>query len=336
MNKSEFGKNSPKILKSPDQNKDQSYFLWQIKKKDLNKILFPIGDFENKSAVREFAIQNNLITATKKDSQGLCFVGQTNVKQMLWQILGQKVGLILTISEEYKLESELGFEVKNKKFEKLESDNSNNLLNSKTELKNQIQKPKIIKSQKTLAKIVSQIESKSQSKSNLEKTIKRQNSTSNNQNINFIEYKILKNLTKEIIEKLVELKKYFVIAKTENGKNKTKIDSDLEMQKPENKSWDKNDKISESQNENPKLENAEKTKICTKFYQILNLHSGAFVYTIGQRQGLNLSGGPWFVSLIDITANTVFVSSEKMAKEEIYTKKILVKNLNWQNLPDFN
>ena len=327
MRKLKLDKSSPKILKSLDPNKDQSYFLWQIKKKYLNKILFPIGDFENKTAVREFAVQNNLITATKKDSQGLCFVGQTNVKQMLWQILGQKVGLILTISEECKLE----FEAKNKRFEKLKPGNSKNLLN---------QKSKIIKSQKSLAKIISQIESKAHSKSNLEKTKKNQKSIKNDQNINFIEYKLLKNITKENIEKLVELKKYFVIAKTENWKNKNKIGNNLEMQNLKNKSWDKNDKIienqNESQNRNPELENTEKTKICTKFYQILNLHSGAFVYTIGQRQGLNLSGGPWFVSLIDITANTVFVSSEKMAKQEIYTKKILVKNLNWQNLSDFN
>jgi len=48
---------------------------------------------------------------------------------------------------------------------------------------------------------------------------------------------------------------------------------------------------------------------------------------------LVLSGGPWFVSAIDIANNTVFVSSEGEAKTEIYTKKILVKNLNWQVLP---
>ena len=303
MSKSKLIANSAKILKSLDQNKDQSYFLWQIKKKYLGKILFPIGDFENKSKVREFAVQNNLITANKKDSQGLCFVGQTNIKEMLWQILGQKVGLILTI----------------------ESKEPKNSINLENKTKNQNQNKKlIIKSQKTLEKIILQIDSKTGSKNaNL-----AQKSSKNSQNINPIEYKILKKLTKENIENIVRLKKYFIIAKSENCKKLIKIEKNLET-----KVLDKNLSLKILDNKNTK-KNTKKTEQLIKFYQILSLHSGAFVYTIGQRQGLNLSGGPWFVSLIDINANTVFVSDQN-AKEEIYTKKILVKNLNWQNLPDF-
>ncbi len=303
MSKSKLIVNSAKILKSLDQNKDQSYFLWQIKKKYLGKILFPIGDFENKAKVREFAVQNNLITANKKDSQGLCFVGQTNVKEMLWQILGQKVGLILTIKSK-------------------ELENSINLEN-----KTKNQNPKlIIKSQKTLEKIILQIDSKTSSKNVSKNTNLTKNRPKNSQNINLIEYKILKKLTKENIENIVRLKKYFIIAKSENCKKPIKIEKNLETE-----ILDKNISLKILDNKNTKINTNEPKKLII-FYQILSLHSGAFVYTIGQRQGLNLSGGPWFVSLVDINANTVFVSGQN-AKEEIYTKKILVKNLNWQNLP---
>lgn len=303
MNEVKLDKISPKILKSPDQNKDQSYFLWQIKKKNLPKILFPIGDFENKTKVREFAMQNNLITATKKDSQGLCFVGQTNVKEMLWQILGQKTGLILTVCQDFYKE--------NNQLENQGSSSAGNSANStnlgkvqnQSQAKNQNQKIEIIKNQKTLEKIILQIDSKLNSKSLNKNQEIAKKTQKTNQKTNLIEYKILKKLPQEIVEKLVKLKKYFVIVKNENEKNKSE-------------------------------KNLEKNEII-KFYKILNLHNGAFVYTIGQRQGLNLSGGPWFVSLVDIIANTVFVSGEKGAKEEIYTKKILVKNLNWQNLPSF-
>jgi tRNA-uridine 2-sulfurtransferase len=83
------------ILRSKDANKDQSYFLWQIKKEQLGKILFPVGEFENKTQVREYAKENGLITASKPDSQGLCFIGQTPLREMLLQTLGEKIGNIL-------------------------------------------------------------------------------------------------------------------------------------------------------------------------------------------------------------------------------------------------
>ena len=99
------------LLKAKDPAKDQSYFLWQIKKEQLSKILLPVGEFENKAKVREFAEENGLITAAKKDSQGLCFVGQTSLSQMLLESIGRKNGLIITkINTNDK--TELDFEAK--------------------------------------------------------------------------------------------------------------------------------------------------------------------------------------------------------------------------------
>jgi tRNA-uridine 2-sulfurtransferase len=89
------------IARAKDQNKDQTYFIWQIKKVQIPKILFPVGDFEDKSKVREYAESRGLITSSKPDSQGLCFVGQTSLREMLLSVLGKKVGDILVyLSEE--------------------------------------------------------------------------------------------------------------------------------------------------------------------------------------------------------------------------------------------
>jgi tRNA-uridine 2-sulfurtransferase len=84
------------IARAKDQNKDQTYFIWQIKKDQIPKILFPVGDFENKSKVREYAESKGLITSSKPDSQGLCFVGQTSLREMLLSVLGKKAGDIFT------------------------------------------------------------------------------------------------------------------------------------------------------------------------------------------------------------------------------------------------
>lgn len=71
-----------KIYKGSDSNKDQTYFLWGINKEILPHIIFPIGDIE-KSEVRKLAKKYDLPTATKKDSQGICFVGPLKVRQFL-------------------------------------------------------------------------------------------------------------------------------------------------------------------------------------------------------------------------------------------------------------
>ncbi len=71
-----------KMLAGIDNSKDQSYFLWNIRKECLQKMLLPIGKYTKKE-VREIAEKNNLPTAKKADSQGLCFIGDVDLKSFL-------------------------------------------------------------------------------------------------------------------------------------------------------------------------------------------------------------------------------------------------------------
>lgn len=71
-----------KIFKGKDQDKDQSYFLWGVESKMVEKILFPIGDLR-KAEVRQLAKKYRLPTANKKDSQGICFIGPLKVRKFL-------------------------------------------------------------------------------------------------------------------------------------------------------------------------------------------------------------------------------------------------------------
>ncbi|MDH4403379.1 MAG: tRNA 2-thiouridine(34) synthase MnmA [Flavobacterium sp.] len=84
------------LLAGVDTNKDQSYFLCQLSQEQLAKSLFPIGEL-TKPEVREIAAQMNLITADKKDSQGLCFIGKVRLPEFLQQKLEKKEGLIVQI-----------------------------------------------------------------------------------------------------------------------------------------------------------------------------------------------------------------------------------------------
>jgi tRNA-specific 2-thiouridylase len=84
------------LLAGADKNKDQSYFLCQINQEQLSKALFPIGALE-KSEVREIALKHDLVTATKKDSQGLCFVGKIALPTFLQQQLAPKLGNVIEI-----------------------------------------------------------------------------------------------------------------------------------------------------------------------------------------------------------------------------------------------
>jgi tRNA-uridine 2-sulfurtransferase len=84
------------LLSGTDQNKDQSYFLCQVTDNQLSKILFPIGDME-KSEVRRIAKEQELVTAEKKDSQGLCFIGKVKLPDFLQQQLKIKEGNIVEI-----------------------------------------------------------------------------------------------------------------------------------------------------------------------------------------------------------------------------------------------
>ena len=88
-----------KLLRGLDSNKDQTYFLCQLNKKQLEKALFPIGDLEKKD-VRRIAKEHNLTIATKKDSTGVCFIGERNFKEFLKNYLPAKPGNIETLSGE--------------------------------------------------------------------------------------------------------------------------------------------------------------------------------------------------------------------------------------------
>ena len=85
-----------RLLAGKDQNKDQSYFLCQLSQAQLGRALFPIGDLQ-KSEVRAIAKELGLVTAEKKDSQGLCFVGKVRLPEFLQQQLAAKKGDIIQI-----------------------------------------------------------------------------------------------------------------------------------------------------------------------------------------------------------------------------------------------
>ena len=85
-----------KLLAGKDNHKDQSYFLCQLSQAQLSKALFPIGEL-TKPEVREIAKEADLITAEKKDSQGLCFIGKVRLPEFLQQKLQPKEGVIVQI-----------------------------------------------------------------------------------------------------------------------------------------------------------------------------------------------------------------------------------------------
>lgn len=83
-----------KLLAGTDINKDQSYFLWRIQREQLSHLLFPVGGMK-KLEVRRIAKNFGLITADKKDSQGLCFVGKVDMKEFLSHYIKPKKGQVL-------------------------------------------------------------------------------------------------------------------------------------------------------------------------------------------------------------------------------------------------
>ncbi len=89
-----------RLLAGADPNKDQSYFLCQLSQKQISKALFPIGEIL-KPEVRRIAEEQDLATATRKDSQGICFVGKVDLPTFLQQKLTAKNGDIIEIPEEY-------------------------------------------------------------------------------------------------------------------------------------------------------------------------------------------------------------------------------------------
>jgi tRNA-specific 2-thiouridylase len=94
------GKTIYQLKAGADNNKDQSYFLCQLSQEQLAKALFPIGNL-TKPEVREIAAQMDLITAEKKDSQGLCFIGKVRLPEFLQQKLQPKEGIIIQIDKNH-------------------------------------------------------------------------------------------------------------------------------------------------------------------------------------------------------------------------------------------
>jgi len=87
----DHSKKEPILLRAKDQNKDQTYFLSQLRTEQLKNVLFPIGELD-KPMVRKIALEQGLITATKKDSTGICFIGERHFSQFLANYLPAQPG----------------------------------------------------------------------------------------------------------------------------------------------------------------------------------------------------------------------------------------------------
>lgn len=90
-----------KMLRGVDGNKDQTYFLSQLSQEQLQKVMFPLGNL-TKPEVRKIAAEHHLATAKKKDSMGICFIGEKNFKQFLSQYLPAQPGEMRTLDGEVK------------------------------------------------------------------------------------------------------------------------------------------------------------------------------------------------------------------------------------------
>ena len=84
------------LLRGLDKNKDQTYFLSQLKQEQIENILFPVGEME-KPEVRKIAEEAGLSTARKKDSTGICFIGEKNFKEFLTRYLPAKKGKMIDL-----------------------------------------------------------------------------------------------------------------------------------------------------------------------------------------------------------------------------------------------
>ncbi len=110
------GKEIYQLLAGKDNNKDQSYFLCQLSQKQLAKSLFPIGEL-TKPEVRKIALDLDLVTAEKKDSQGLCFIGKVRLPEFLQAQLKPKEGVIVQIPNDAKILQKTLPEFENKEAE---------------------------------------------------------------------------------------------------------------------------------------------------------------------------------------------------------------------------
>ena len=96
-----------KLLRAVDLNKDQTYFLAYVNREKFSNVLFPIGDLE-KPMVRKIAEENGLITAKKKDSTGICFIGERNFSNFLKNYLPNQPGDIVDIKTGKKVGNHIG------------------------------------------------------------------------------------------------------------------------------------------------------------------------------------------------------------------------------------
>lgn len=85
------------LLRCKDENKDQTYFLNQLSSDQLENVLFPLSDISDKSEVRRIAAENGIPTAAKKDSTGVCFIGERNFRKFLAEYVPMKEGLMKTL-----------------------------------------------------------------------------------------------------------------------------------------------------------------------------------------------------------------------------------------------
>ena len=83
-----------KLMKANDPEKDQAYFLWTLNQKQLSKIIFPVGHLK-KTEVRKLAKKFNLPVSEKKDSQGICFLGEVDLKKFLKHYIKEKKGKVV-------------------------------------------------------------------------------------------------------------------------------------------------------------------------------------------------------------------------------------------------
>ena len=95
------------LYKGIDDNKDQTYFLAQVSKDHLSNVLFPVGEL-TKPDVRQIALEYDLITAKKKDSTGICFIGERNFKEFLENYLPNIPGDIIDIETNKKIGNHVG------------------------------------------------------------------------------------------------------------------------------------------------------------------------------------------------------------------------------------
>ena len=95
------------LKKAKDQNKDQTYFLSQLNEEQLKNVLFPLGDI-NKDEVRKIAAVQGLVTANKKDSTGICFIGERNFKNFLKNYLPAQPGDVIDIASNKKVGEHIG------------------------------------------------------------------------------------------------------------------------------------------------------------------------------------------------------------------------------------